>query len=209
MESFLFEKKNPSLFVNYLKKLIFWGSAGLFIFSGMCLLFPKNSFLLGLFNIVGEKCFLIGFVYGFAAFCQITFPHFQSKKIIPFGIFLVIISIIIHLKFFPFPEIDQYGILRFNAHLVPGLISVIFTIFGLLFLGVKLLKEGIVNKTLRKRGFLLGGGCILIVITEAGLSLFTNPFLYISSFFLQTLAFFLLFGGLISKPTFGEPSPES
>lgn len=193
------QKRAQTLIGKYIGKMAFFSAIGMAIYSFMCFFFYKNSTLLGLFNIIGETFYLIAFVYGFSLFLYLIKPNLSQSKILKIGFFLIVVATISHFIFFPKPTVDYRGVLHFNAPPVPGLTYSLFSLAGILPLSFAFFREAIKKPYLRLKTLVLGIALLLIFIAGVLLSIFTQTFVYIFSFSLQTFGFFLLFLGALIK----------
>jgi len=192
-------QKTRSLIGLYFRNIALFSGIASTIYALMGVFFPKNSLALGVGNIIGEPFYLIGFVYIIASFFYLTFPKISQKKVIAIGFIFVIVSIVSHIYFFPYPFIDEKGILHFNAPTVPGLTFIVFAAFAILPMIFALLKEALHQIELRKRSIFLAIALFLFFFAGVMQSIFLEPRLYTFSFFLQALAAAFLFVGIISR----------
>lgn len=196
----LFLSRGPNIVAEYIGKMALLSAIGMEIFAFMCFLFPENSFLLGLFNILGETFYLIAFVYGFALFIHLISPETSQRKLLAIGFLILIFVTISHFIFFPRPFIDENGVLHFNAPTIPGLTYTIISIAGLLPLTIAFMYQAIKKPFLRTRSLFLGTALLVIIIAGALLSLFTKASVYIFAFLFQTFGFVLLLVTAIYRP---------
>jgi hypothetical protein len=192
-------QKTRSILGLYFRNVALFSGIAAMIYSLMGIFFPKNSFALGVGNIIGEPFYLIGFIYVIAAFFYMTFPKISQKKVIMIGFVLVILTVISHIRFFPYPFIDERGILHFNAPIIPGLTFSAFSSSALLPMIFALSKEAIQKKNLRKKSAFIAGSLLLFFVAGIIQSMFEEPWLYALSFFVQALASAFLFIGIISR----------
>ena len=161
--------------------------------------FVDNSFALGIGGIIGGMFFLMAHVYGVVIFFHLTFPHISSKKIIIVGLVLIILLSMSHIKFFPHPEIDENGIVRFNFPLYSMIIFALFSAAGLLPLGIVFVREAIREKHLRVRSGFLAFSFLFLVIAN-GLQSIVGPQLYVLAFLvLPTIAYIVIFVAVILR----------
>jgi len=193
---FLAYRKSLNPLSRYFRNMSFFSGIGMAIYSGMTFLFPKNSFALGVGNILGEIFFYLTFIYGLSMFFYSINSGISQRKIFFFGIIALIFAIAIHIIFFPSPFIDEKGILHFNNHFWVGIIYHLFAIFGLWPLGFLFSWQAITKKEIRKRSILLATAIWMISLLAP---LFFDKGKTIEGFFLQTLGFIFLFWGALIK----------
>lgn len=192
-------KKTANLISKYFRNTTFYSGFASVIYALMTILFPHNSLALGIGNVLGEPFFMVGFVYMIATFFHMTFPQVSQKKVITVGIFIVVLTFVSHLYFFPYPFIDKNGILQFNAPIIPGLTFSIFSTVAYLPLLVAFTREAIKKEYLRVRSGLIAGSIIFFFVSGVIQSIVSDPFIYAFSFVLQISASALLFFSVIAR----------
>ena len=192
-------KKSHSLFSRYFRNTTFFVGIGFVIHIFVGIFFTNNSFALGVGNVLGEAFYYIGYIYLIASSFYMLFPRVSRKKVINIGLVFVALSIVLHIKFFPYPFIDENGIFHYNARIIPGLIAFFFSVAALLPLAFAFIREAFRREYLRMRSVLLSVSLILFFIAVVMQSLVSNPIYYGLSFVLEAVASISYFVGIIYK----------
>lgn len=193
-------KRIKNIYSYYVHKMALFGAICLTIFGLMCIFFTKNSFALGLGNIIGEASILICYLYASAFFFHLAFFKIAQKKVFYVGGVLIVLATIFRIIFFPYPVVNEAGILIFNTPLISACIYSALAIGGVFPLVFVFFREAIRNSNVRVRSTLLGFFLLLIIATTVIPPMTQNPLLYTLGFFVQMASFSLLFLTILYHP---------
>jgi len=188
------QKVNPSVYGHLFGALNLFCAISVSIYTFFFTFFAENQVGLWIGNMIGEPFQIIGFAYGFGLFFLLVRPEMPYKAItLPVTTFGVLISILAHLIFPFFPEIDSRGILHWNASAIPALNYSIFAFLGLIPLALACIWKGIKYKEVRRRSLLLAIPIFFLTASSVIFSLATTAVFYILALSIQSLGFIFLF----------------
>jgi len=192
-------KKSLLQLARHFRDMALSNGIGTIIYALTFVLFIGNPFALGIGSIIGGMFLLAAHIYGVVIFFYLTFPHISSKKIIIAGMILVVLVTISHIKFLPYPEINEKGFVNFNFSPFSRAIFILFSTAGLLPLSIAFIREAIREKHLRTRSGFLAFSFLFLVIAN-GLQSIVGPQLYIYAYLLiPTIAYIVIFIAVILR----------
>jgi len=206
-------KRAGNIFAGYFRYIAVFSGLASMVYALSGIFFVRNTFMLGVGNLVAEPLFMISFLSMAVVFFYITFPQISQKKVITVGLIVVGLDIAANIIFFASPFVDQIGILHYNTPLIPALIYSIFSAAALLFLASAFIWQGIKEPRLKARSMSLGSALILFFVAGVFQTVFTSFLLYILAFMAEIVASALLFIGVLYQvepveKNGSEPQPQ-
>lgn len=192
-------KRKNHLYFRYLFIACSLLTFGLFTYFIFPLLQPKNSFLMELGYIIGQIFVLLSFA---AITKALPFILGEDTFLLKYGPFLLFIACIIitfiHIAYFAYPWIDNYGLIHWNQSNVTKItVSLINTLFevpiGIIFLIKRPIEIGLKIKSIfLALAFLCGGiGGQMAVVFDSSRMLALAYSLYLAGF-LSLLTLFII-----------------